>query len=125
MSEIDILNFFIKREFGTKKKFADAVGMTTQNLHHHIRQAGDNGDKFTYHFKATLWKNGLNVFKQNNPGLEFKSTETILRDEQAPFGGDVNALNKIIQMQDEKIKLLERELMELKNIKPNIRQKAS
>lgn len=125
LDEIEILEPYIKRAYGTKEKFAEAIGMTRQNLSHHFRQAKKNGNKFTYQFKATLWNHNIKVFAMETAKSEFHTPTNILREGETPYGNDVYALNKIIEMQDEKIRHLERELIQLREFKANHTKKAS
>lgn len=125
LNEIEIIEPFIKRTYGTKDAFAKAIGMTRQNLSHHFRQAKANNNTFSYQFKSTLWKYNVNVLALEKVKSEFHTPTNILRESDTPYGMDVYALNKIIEMQDEKIKRLEDELIRLRELKVNASKKAS
>jgi hypothetical protein len=125
INEIEILENYIKRNFKSKEEFAASIGMTRQNLNHHFRLAKANKNLFTYQFRLKLWSHNVNVFAIEKAKAEFHIPTKTLRESDAPYGNDIYALNKIIEMQDDKIKRLEDEIMRLKNIKANTSQKAS
>jgi phage repressor protein C with HTH and peptisase S24 domain len=66
MSETERLQQYIRIHYKTKDEFAQYLGMTRQNVNHHIRRAEENGGELPPDFAAKLRKKGINIFHNDN-----------------------------------------------------------
>lgn len=116
-NEIEQIEELIKKEYRTKELFAEKLGMTRQNLNHHFRLAKKNNDIFSNEFKGKLWIHNVSILAIKKAKDEFHTATNLLNESE--YGEDVNGLkqviyglNKIIEMQDEKIEQLQLQLKE-------------
>lgn len=101
-TEVTILEIFIKDKYRSKTAFAEALGMTSQNLNHHIREAKKNGNQFSDDFKSKMEYKGIFLFRK--PTNDFV---TGANEPEVMYKALLKSKDEIIELLKEKVEQLE------------------
>ncbi len=116
-SEIEQLEEYIKFNYKSKSLFSKELGMTPQNLNHHIRFAKKNENIFSDDFKMKLIYSGISIFpRPGKPTLDFANgTNEALINENLSLKREIDKLNQYVDNLNKVVERQEKTLLYYEN----------